>query len=89
MAARRSHRKAKRVPRKRDLAGARHARQVKAHVTSANRLGFRLSEFAAMVGISEVTLWRRIKAGEVATINLGGVTIVPMFEVQRLGLLKP
>jgi hypothetical protein len=88
MVARRSRRKAKRTPRKRDLAGARHARQVKAHVTSADRLGFRLSEFAALCGISEVTLWRRIKSGEVATINLGGVTIIPMFEVQRLGLIQ-
>ena len=51
-----------------------------------HQLSWRLPEFAAVVGISLPTLWRRIRAGDVRVVRLGGVVLVPRSEAVRLGL---
>lgn len=51
------------------------------------QLGWRMQEFAAVVGVSLPTLWRRVKAGDVRTVKIGGVTLVPRSEAARLGLI--
>jgi hypothetical protein len=78
-------RKVKRA--RRHIAAARRERQIKAHVSDDQRLGFRLTEFAALIGISIPTLWRRVRAGEIRVIDLGGTKIIPRSEAVRLGLI--
>jgi hypothetical protein len=41
------------------------------------RLGFRIAEFAALLGVSHVTIWRGIKAGKIDFIDQNGVKIIP------------
>ncbi len=41
------------------------------------RLGFRVGEFAALIGVSHVTIWRGIKNGKIKIIDLNGVKIIP------------
>ncbi|WP_422283742.1 hypothetical protein [Bradyrhizobium sp.] len=41
------------------------------------RLGFRVGEFAALLGISHVSVWRGIKAGKIDVIDQNGITIIP------------
>jgi hypothetical protein len=41
------------------------------------RLGFRVGEFAALLGVSHVTIWRGIKKGTIDVIEQHGVKIIP------------
>lgn len=43
----------------------------------AQRLGFRPAEFAALIGVSEVTVWRGIKNDRIPIVDLGGIKIIP------------
>lgn len=65
-------------------------RRIRARESAVARevqLSWRLQEFAAATGISLPTLWRRVKAGDVRVVKIGGVTLVPRSEAQRLGLI--
>jgi hypothetical protein len=53
-------------------------------IPSTQRLGFRVAEFAALTGVSVVTVWRGIKRGKVETIDHLGITIIPRsFAIKR------
>lgn len=52
------------------------------------RLGWRISEWAALTGTSRPTLWRQVKAGQVKLIYIGGIPIIPRSEAIRLGLIQ-
>src|SRR4051812_33478026 len=52
------------------------------------RLGYRPAEFAALTGLSYPTIWRRIKRGEIATVQIGGVKLVPRAFAVQCGLIK-
>ncbi|MGY4506992.1 hypothetical protein [Bradyrhizobium sp. USDA 3650] len=51
------------------------------------RLGFRVAEFAALIGVSDVTIWRGIKAGEIEVIEQGGIKIIPRRYVKAKGYI--
>ena len=51
------------------------------------RLGFRVEEFAALLGVSHVTIWRRIKRGEIEVFRQGRTTIIPRAYAVRVGLI--
>jgi hypothetical protein len=53
-------------------------------IPAVQRLGFRVGEFAALTGVSEVTVWRGIKSGKVEVIDHLGVKIIPRsFAIKR------
>ena len=53
-------------------------------IPAAQRLGFRVGEFAALTGVSVVTVWRGIKSGKVDAIDHLGVKIIPRaFAIKR------
>jgi hypothetical protein len=51
------------------------------------RLGFRIGEFAALIGVSDVSVWRAIKAKKIDTIDLNGITIIPRAYAVREGYI--
>jgi hypothetical protein len=52
-------------------------RDAVASIPVNRRLGFRVAEFAALIGVSDVTVWRGIKSGAIEVIDQGGIKIVP------------
>jgi hypothetical protein len=46
-------------------------------IPTHQRLGFRVAEFAALIGVSNVTVWRGIKAKKIKVIDMNGVKIIP------------
>jgi excisionase family DNA binding protein len=48
------------------------------------KLGITVCEAAAMVSVSELTMRRKIWAGEVRAEKVGGRVLVPIDEVRRL-----
>lgn len=52
-------------------------RDLVATIPVNRRLGFRVAEFAALIGVSDVTVWRGIKSGSIEVIDQGGIKIVP------------
>lgn len=72
-------------PPTRQTARARRAREQA--VGLEHQISWRIPEFAAVVGISLPTLWRRIRAGDIRTVRLGGVTLIPRSEAVRIGLM--
>jgi hypothetical protein len=51
------------------------------------RLGFRVGEFAALLGVSHVSVWRGIKAGKIDVIDLNGIKIIPRAFAIKEGLI--
>ncbi len=51
------------------------------------RLGFRPAEFAALIGVSYVTVWRGIKSGKIKVIDQNGIQIIPRAFVVEAGYL--
>jgi hypothetical protein len=48
------------------------------------RLGFRVAEFAALLGVSHVSVWRAIKAGKIDVIDQNGIKVIPRaFAIKR------
>ena len=41
------------------------------------RLGFRIAEFAALLGVSHVSIWRAIKAKKIDVVDQNGIKIIP------------
>ena len=52
------------------------------------RLGYRISEFAALVGVSVPTAWRWARDEKIKTIDINGMRLVPHHAVVEAGLLK-
>jgi hypothetical protein len=73
----------------RQIAARRRQRQIKANISNSDRLAFRLDEFAALIGVSITTLWRRVNAGQIKVIDLGATRVIARSEAQRLGLIQP
>ena len=51
------------------------------------RLGFRISEWAALTGVSPVTVWRRIKDGTIPTVGHGPTKLIPRSYAVRAGYI--
>ena len=51
------------------------------------RLGFRPAEFAALTGVSYVTIWRAIKSGKIEVVDQNGVKVIPRAYAVRAGYL--
>jgi excisionase family DNA binding protein len=52
-----------------------------------HRLGFRIAEFVEMTGTSRPTVQRMLARGDVKTVRIGSVKLIPRTELVRLGLL--
>jgi len=53
----------------------------------ADRLGFRIAEFIKLTGTSRPTVQRMLARGDVRTVKVGSVRLIPRTELIRLGLL--
>ena len=51
------------------------------------RLGFRVAEFAALIGVNPVSVWRGIKAGKIDVIDQNGIKIIPRAFAIRKGYI--
>ena len=51
------------------------------------RLGFRPAEFAALIGVSHVTVWRGIKSGKIEVVDQNGIKIIPRAYAVKAGYL--
>jgi hypothetical protein len=51
------------------------------------RLGYRISEFAALCGVSLPTVWRGIKADKIDIVVINGVKLVPRSYAIEKGLI--
>ena len=51
------------------------------------RLGFRVAEFAALIGVSHVSVWRGIKSREIDVIEQGGIKFIPRAYAIRRGFI--
>ena len=51
------------------------------------RLGFRVGEFAALLGVSYTTIWRRIRDKKIETVIVGGVRLIPRAYAIQQGLI--
>jgi hypothetical protein len=85
---RRKAKRASRANRAAKIIAARRRRQRQARITHDERLGYRLDEFAVLVGISIPTLWRRIRDRQIRVVDLGGLKLIPRSEAVRLGLIQ-
>lgn len=56
-------------------------------VPISQRLGYRPAEFAALCGVSYPTVWRRIKSGQIKTVVIGGVKVIPRAFAIECGLI--
>jgi excisionase family DNA binding protein len=57
------------------------------HLQFGDRTGFRIGEFVKMTGTSRPTVQRMLARGNVKTIMIGTVRLIPRSEMVRLGLL--
>ena len=51
------------------------------------RLGFRPAEFAALIGVSYVTVWRGIKSGKIDVVDQNGIKIIPRAYAVKAGYI--
>jgi excisionase family DNA binding protein len=51
------------------------------------RLGFRVGEFAALLGVSYTTIWRHIRDKKIETVIVGGVRLIPRAYAVQQGLI--
>lgn len=45
---------------------------------------FRTKDAWERLGIGRSTFWNRVKSGEIKTVKIGGVTVVPATEIDRI-----
>ncbi len=48
------------------------------------RLTYRVREVAEILGIAERTVWRWLREGRLKRVKVGGATLIPADEVERL-----
>ena len=53
------------------------------------RLGFRPAQFAALVGVSYVTIWRAIKRGDIEVVEQNGIKVIPRSYAVKAGYITP
>ncbi len=58
-----------------------------APLTAQQRLGFRIPEWCALLGISKPTGYRAINAGKVEIVEINGIKYVPRAFAIRVGLI--
>ena len=51
------------------------------------RLGYRPAEFAALTGLSYVTVWRQIKNRKIDVIDQGGIKMIPRSYAIKAGYI--
>jgi|RhiMethySRZTD1v2_1073278.scaffolds.fasta_scaffold333993_3 hypothetical protein len=51
------------------------------------RLGYRVSEWAALTGSSTATVWRHVRSGRIETVKQGSVTLIPRRFAIRAGYI--
>lgn len=51
------------------------------------RLGYRVNEFAALLGVSPPHVWRGIANEEIETVDVNGVVIIPRAFAIKQGLI--
>jgi hypothetical protein len=56
-------------------------------IPANQRLGFRIAEYAALLGISHVSVWRGIKSGEIEIVEQGGIKFVPRAYAIKRGFI--
>ncbi|HEY8162619.1 MAG TPA: helix-turn-helix domain-containing protein [Methylocystis sp.] len=49
-----------------------------------SQLAYRVKDFCPRIGISASTFWKYVKVGRIRVIRIGGRTLVPASEVDRL-----
>jgi len=54
------------------------------NVIYPKKLAYRVDEFCKAVGIGRSTFYKLVKVGDINTVKLGKITIVPEKEIQRL-----
>ena len=54
----------------------------------SQRLGYRIGEFATLLGVSYVTIWRHIRDKKIETVTIGGVRLVPRAYAIKCGLIN-
>ena len=47
-------------------------------------LALRVKPFCQRIGISTATFWKYVKAGKIVVIRIGGRTLIPQSEVERI-----
>ena len=47
-------------------------------------LALRVKPFCQRIGISAATFWKYVKAGKISVIRIGGRTLIPQSEVERI-----
>jgi hypothetical protein len=51
------------------------------------RLGFRIGEFAALIGVSTISVWRGIKAGKIDVVEVNGIKFIPRAYAIKQGFI--
>lgn len=69
-----------------DTSGEDDQRQI-IEVPINQRLGFRISEFAALIGVSIVSVWRGIKAKEIDVVEVNGIKFIPRAYAIKRGFI--
>jgi excisionase family DNA binding protein len=54
------------------------------HIHTEPQLAYRVKDFCERIGISASTFWKYVKVGEIRVIRVGGRTLVPASEVERI-----
>lgn len=51
---------------------------------TAERITYRVDEFARLLGVSKSTIWNRVNDGSLKTVKFGGATLIPAAELDRI-----
>ena len=66
---------------------ARHDGTARRRLPANQRLGFRIPEWAALLGISLPSVYRAINAGELDIVEVNGIKFFPRSFAVRVGLI--
>ena len=69
-------------------AGSKRAKRKVVTIPVNQRLGFRVGEFAALVGVSPTTIWRGIKRGDIETVEQQGMKVTPRSYAVKAGYIS-
>ena len=57
------------------------------HLPINRRLGYRVREYADMLGISYVSVWRGIRAKQIDVVEINGIKFIPRAFAVKQGLI--